>query len=359
MNMTRISKIMVLLCAITAGLVSCKNKAETKVEAIQPVKIFKVDGVNNGKNKKVFTGLVKESREVKLAFQVPGPLVKLNVDEGQFVKKGEVIAELDERDFIVHLESANANFENAKLQAERYAALYEKKSTSKSVYDQMQAAYKLAKAQKEAAENALKDTKIYAPFSGYVQSMFVENFEKVGAGQPIVSFLDLNNLEVAVALSENDFLLKDSFEEYYCQFENFKDYRFDLDLIDIERKPNGDNFFKMRLQLTSQDKQIVPGMVASVTVSLKNEGSNTCKVPVESVFADKGKSFVWVFDSSMKCVKQREVKMLGFDSKGMVNLSEGISNGEMIVAAGVHSLKEGQKVKMLVKKSNTNVGGQL
>jgi RND family efflux transporter MFP subunit len=358
MKIVKISKILILLMIITAGLFSCKNKEESKAELVQPVKLFKVNAGGN-QQKKVFTGLVKESREVRLAFQVPGPLVKLDVDQGQFVQKGDVIAELDERDFKVNLESANANFENAKLQAERYAALYQKKSTSKSVYDQTQAAFKLARAQKEAAENALKDTKIYAPFTGYVQGMFVENFEKIGAGQPIVSILDLNQLEVTVALSENDFLIRNSFESFHCTFGNFKNTDFELSLIDIERKPNGDNFFKMRLQLDAKNKQVVPGMVASVTVSVKAGGEENYKVPVESVFSNKGKSFVWIFDNTNKCVKQREVKMLGFDSKGMVNLSGGISNGEMIVAAGVHSLREGQKVKMLVKKSNTNIGGQL
>lgn len=359
MKVIKISNVVILLFVISAGLFSCKDKKESKKELIQPVKIYKVNANGDEQNKKVFTGFVKESREVRLAFQVPGSLVTLNVDQGQFVKQGEVIAELDKRDFIVNLESANANYENAKLQAKRYAALYEKKSTSKSVYDQMQAAYKLAKAQKEAAENALRDTKIYAPFTGYIQGMFVENFEKIAAGQPIVSILDLNNLEVTVALSENDFLIRNSFDSFTCKFDNFKNTEFDLSLIDIERKPNGDNFFKMRLKLDANNKQVVPGMVASVTVFIKADEEENYKVPVESVFSNEGKSYVWIFDTSKKCVQQREVKMLGFDSNGMVNLSKGISNGEMIVAAGVHSLREGQKVKMLVKKSNTNVGGQL
>ncbi|WP_421918441.1 efflux RND transporter periplasmic adaptor subunit [Marinifilum sp.] len=355
----KISKALILLLVLTAGLFSCKNEKENNVKLVQPVKVYKVNASGNEKNKKVFTGLVKESREVRMAFQVPGPLVKLNVDQGQLVKKGEVIAELDKRDFIVNLESANANYENAKLQAERYAALFQKRSTSKSVYDQTQAAFKLAKAQKEAAENALEDTKIYAPFTGYVQEMFVENFEKVGVGQPIVSILDLKNLEVNVALSENDFMIKNSFESFVCKFENFKNTDFKLSLIDIERKPNGDNFYKMRLKLDANKKQVAPGMVASITVFLTSEGSANYKVPVESVFSNKGKSYVWIFDNSTNCVQQREIKMLGFDSNGMVNLAEGISNGEMVVAAGVHFLKEGQKVKMLVKKSNTNIGGQL
>lgn len=131
MKVIKISNVLILLFVISAGLFSCKDKKESKKELIQPVKIYKVDANGDEQNKKVFTGFVKESREVRLAFQVPGPLVKLNVDQGQFVKKGEVIAELDKRDFMVKLESANANYENAKLQAERYAALYEKEHFEK------------------------------------------------------------------------------------------------------------------------------------------------------------------------------------------------------------------------------------
>ena len=350
---------MMLAVFLSVSMFSCKDKKDAKPEVIQPVKVFRVDSKAAGLSTKVFTGLVKESREVKLAFQIPGPLIKLNVDEGQFVKKGEVVAILDDRDYQVQFESASANYENAKLQAERYAALYEKRSTSKSIHDQMQASYKLAKAQMEAAENALKDTRIYAPFSGYVQSMFVENFEKVGAGQPIVSLLDLSNLELAVALSENDFLQNKAFDAFSCQFENFPGISFDLKLIEIEKKPNGDNFFRMRLGIDTQDKQLVPGMVASVTTCLKSTCHAACKVPVESVFSDKGKSYVWVYDMAKNCVKRHEVQLTDFDSNGMINISEGIANGDMIVAAGVHSLREGQKVKMLSQKSNSNIGGQL
>lgn len=353
------SKILILLIIISAGLSSCVDKKEIRKEFIQPVKVYKVSANENLEKRKVFTGFVKESREVKMAFQIPGSLVRLNVNRGQLIKKEEIIAELDTRDFLINLESANANYENAKFQAERYESLYEKRSTSKSIYDQTQAAYKLARAQKEAAENALSDTKIYAPFTGYVQGMFVENFEKVGAGQPIVSILDLKDFEVIVALSEKDFLMRSSFKSFKCEFESLKNTEFDLELIDIERKPNGDNFYKMRLKFNSNEIQIVPGMVATITAIMESDDVEYCNVPVGAVFSQNGSSYVWIFDATKKCVEKREVKVFGFDSKGMINVARGISHGEIIVAAGVHNLREGQKVKMLVNKSNTNVGGQL
>ena len=359
MKMMKLMKMVILTVILSVGIFACKEKAEPKTQVIQPVKIFTVGDNSNKPSIKVFTGLVKESREVKLAFQIPGPLVSLNVNQGQFVKKGELIAAVNERDYLVQLEAANAQFDNAKLQAERYTALYEKKSTSKSVYDQIQVGFKLAKAQKEAAENALNDTKIYAPFSGYVQAMYAENYEKIGAGQPIVSLLDLNDLEVAVSLSENDFLQNKSFTGYTAKFESFPGVAFDLKLIEIEQKPNGDNFFRMRLKIDRQGLQVVPGMVASIETGLAKTKSTIYKVPVESVFNKKGKSYVWIYDGVNKCVKGKVVSLKDFDSNGMINIESGIKNGDLVVSAGVHSLSEGQNVKILIKKANSNVGGQL
>lgn len=353
------TRMLILVVLVTASLFGCKNSPKEHVAIVQPVKVFRVGDNNGSSSVKVFTGLVKESREVKIAFQIAGPLVNLNVDQGKFVKKGELIAAINERDYLVQLEAANAQFENAKLQAERYTALYEKKSTSKSVYDQIQAGFKLAKAQKEAAENALKDTKIYAPFSGYVQAMYAENYEKVGAGQPIVSLLDLNNLEIAVSLSENDFLQYKTFSGFTGRFESFPGVDFNLKLIEIEQKPNGDNFFRMRLKIDRQGFQVVPGMVASIKTNLETTKSSMCKVPVESVFNKKGKSYVWIYDEANKCVKGKTVSLKDFDSKGMINIESGVEIGDIIVSAGVHSLIEGQKVKMLSKKANSNIGGQL
>ncbi|RUT77959.1 efflux RND transporter periplasmic adaptor subunit [Ancylomarina longa] len=352
-----LSKI-ILSIGLSIGLFSCENREKTDVKLVQPVKIYKVNENLSQSETRVFTGLVKESREVKLAFQIPGPLVKLNVEEGQYVKKGQLIAVLNDRDYQVQLESANANFENAKLQAERYAALYDKRSTSKSVFDQTQAGFKLAKAQKEAAENALKDTKIYAPFAGYIQTKYAENHEKVAAGHPIVSLLDLSHLELSVALSENDFLRKNSFVSYECQFEQ-NSKTFQLQLIDIDRKPNRDNFYIMRLGLNPKDNQIVPGMVANVKVQVKNFGKSQIKVPMESVYSENGKAFVWKFNPDKSSVERIQVNLAKFESNGMIRINKGIKNGDLIIAAGVHNLTNGQKVKKLEVTSSSNIGGQL
>lgn len=358
MKQTRIYIVLSIFLGISITLNSCQSGNNKNNKIVQPVKVFKTK-TNSLNETKILTGIVKEFREVELAFQVSGPMTKLNVQSGQYVHKGELIGAISDRDYKVNLESANANYENAKLQAERYAALYAKKSTSKSIHDQMQANLKLANAKKEAAENALKDTKLYAPFTGYVQTKFVENFQKIRAGQSIISLLDLSKLELNVALSENDFLQSQNFISYNCGFEAIPSSDFKLSLIEIEKKPNGDNFFNMRLRLNPEDKQILPGMTANVKIKYQSTNCEFVKIPGHAVCNNGTKTFVWTINQSTNNVRQKSIKLSGFDSKGMVKVNNGLKEGDLVIVAGMQSLRDGQNVTILQGRSNSNIGGQL
>ncbi len=350
------AKIIVSLLLFAGVLSACKNEKPI-TNKIQAVKAFQVVSNASNSTEKMFVGIVKEAREAKLAFQVAGALVELNVVAGQYVKKGDLIAKLDQRNYNIQLQAAQAAFENAKVQSERYAALYQKKSTSKSVYDQAQTAYKMTKAKKEAAQSALDDTYLYAPFSGYIQHKLVENYEKVGAGYPIVTLLDVKKLELTVSLSEADYLLSNRFESYSCKI-NGVDKQFDLQLIDIQRKPNFNGFYVMRLAMNANGSRIVPGMAASVMVHVKDPDASKFAVPIEAIYTKNGKTYVWVIDKANK-VHQTEVKVGSLQSEGMIGIEKGLQNNSMVVAAGVNSITNGCEVKILKKPALTNVGGQL
>ncbi len=350
------TKIFLTILLFASLLSACKNEKPI-ANRVQSVKAFKVVCNDAKQTDKMFVGVVKEAREAKLAFQVAGSLVEMNVVAGQYVKKGDLIAKLDQRNYKIQLQAAQAAFENAKVQAERYTALYQKKSTSKSVYDQAQTAYKMYKAKKEAAESAMDDTYLYAPFSGYIQHKLVENYEKVGAGYPIVTLLDVNKLELTVALSETDYLLSNQFKTYSCKI-NGIDKVFNLDFIDMQRKPNFNGFYVMRLAINADGTRIVPGMAARVTIGVCND--KVCKyvVPVEAVYTKNGKTYVWVIDKN-NVVHQTAVEVGNLQSQGKVGINKGLKNNAVVVAAGVSSITDGMEVKILQQPSSTNVGGQL
>lgn len=354
-------KITVLSFLISILFASCSSDVkEEKQEFIRPVKIFEVGFDSSNSKLKVFTGIVKESREVKLAFQVAGPISSLNVEEGQYVRKGQLIASISTRDYKIQLEAATAYYDNVKLQADRYAALYAKKSTSKSVLDKSQAALKVAKAKRDAAANSLKDTRIYAPFNGYIQKKYVENQEKVSSAFPIVSILDLRNMKLEVLLSEKDFVKAKTFTNIRCRFSSLNNKVYDATVSTIDHKPNFNKLYKMTLKLdTKDDNSLVPGMLANVEVSQEEANIELNCVPVEAVFSSNGKSCVWIYNDKNSTVEKRFVISDSFNSKGMIRLIKGISKGDKVIIAGVYSVQEGQKVKVLVKSTKTNVGGQL
>lgn len=353
-------KITVLSFLISIILSSCSSTTEEKKDIIRPVKICEVGMNSEASNLRIFTGIVKESREVKLAFQVAGPISSLNVEEGEYVRKGQLIASISTRDYKIQLDAASAYYDNVKLQADRYAALYAKKSTSKSVLDKSQAALKVAKAKMDAAANSLKDTRIYAPFNGYIQKKYAENREKVSAAFPIVSILDLRNMKLEVLLSEKDFVNAKTFTNIKCRFSSLNDKVYNAEVSEVEHKPNFNKLYKMTLKIdTRGDTCLVPGMLANVEVHEEKENLEVNCIPVEAVFSSEGKSCVWIYNAKTSTISKQFVISDSFTSTGMIKIIKGISKGDKIVVAGVYSIQEGQKVKVLVSKTKTNIGGQL
>ncbi|WP_372640856.1 efflux RND transporter periplasmic adaptor subunit [Ancylomarina sp.] len=341
-------------------LFGCKAKTEVE-KAIRPVKVMTVEGSNNT-SIHTFPGKVKESREVKLAFRVPGPLVQLNAKEGMFVKKGDLLAEIDPRDFEVNLEAAKTNWQHAKQDAKRYQELYEKKSIPESTKEKVEVAAAVAESNFNKATNALNDTKLFAPFDGYVQTKMVENFEKVGAGYPILTLLDVSVLEVIAGLPESIASHSGDFKSYTCTVKNGKTRVISAKLKEISKKTAGNNqMYPIRVYLNKEEsKNLRPGMNASLNIEIRETTTEDgFELPVASIINYKGKSIVWVYNEKQNLVNQREVEVVRLLANDKVLVRKGILEGEQIVVAGATFLIDKQAVKLLTEKTNSNIGGLL
>ena len=158
--------------------VSCGGKKEnTGQESIRPVRVVKVESL--GAMQKMYTGVVQAEEYSKLAFKVSGPLVEMNVDAGQKVKKGTVIAAVDPLDYNLQFEANKAAYVTSKLQMERNKKLLAMQAISKQDYEIAEANYVKAKSAYETSQNTLADTKLRAPFDGFVEQKYVENYQKV------------------------------------------------------------------------------------------------------------------------------------------------------------------------------------
>ena len=131
-------------------------------------------------------------------------------------------------------------------------------------------------------------------------------------------------------------------------------------LLSLTPKADGNQLYRMRLAFNGQPgKQLTAGMNVEVGICMTDsQASRRLAIPLRSVFQADGKPCVWVFRKD-STVAKRTVALSGTDAEGRAVVSGGLSGGEQIVRAGVHALQDGQRVGVLEKPSETNVGGLL
>ena len=320
--------------------------------AVRYVKAEKITSLPREKEMS-FSGKVKENREVKLSFRIGGPLAKLKVKEGDFVKKGAVIAQIDQRDYEIKLAAMKAQFQQAESEYQRHKELYNRNKLPANTFDRIEASYLMAKSNYEAVKNAMNDTRLLAPFTGYIHQKYVENFETVGAGQPIVSIIDMGTLEVLVNVPESQVHLFVRISSAKCDVKTARQMNIPLQLSSVSEKSNANNLFEARFSMNPElAPEVRPGMTAEVILSLANNEGSKLSVPVESVFDYNGVPSVWIYQSTTSSVKRQPVKVDVIRNGGKIGIVSGLKEGDWVVTAGVHSLVPDQKVNLLDQKLN-------
>ncbi|MDR1340272.1 MAG: efflux RND transporter periplasmic adaptor subunit [Prevotellaceae bacterium] len=345
-----------------AGLALFISACVHREAGSETVRIVKTDIVRvyGEKLSVTFPGKVKAASDVKLAFRVSGPIAKIHVGEGNRVRKGQVLAEMDPRDYLIQLEATEAEYRQVKAEAERIIALYEKNGVTANVHDKAVYGLQQIAAKYESHRNALADVRLCAPFDGYVQKCLFGANETVGAGTPVISMISTGVPEVEINIPSSDFVRRDRFDSFTCTVDIYPDREFPLELVGVTRKANLSQLYAMRLRIREAAEQMpAPGMAAMVNIVLKPEGMATVNIPLTALFELNGVSTVWIYHSDTQTVESRAVKTGAVLTDGTVTVTEGLQAGETVVTAGVHSLHGGERVKLLPAVSPSNIGGML
>jgi membrane fusion protein, multidrug efflux system len=351
---------MLLLLITTLGLfgIGCSNKQVDHKETIKYVKTQLVDPQNN-QEKIRFNGTIQEQRLVTLSFRVGGPLNKLNVQPGDYVQKGEVIASIDKRDYLIQLRSTKAQFEQLRGEYERYKELFEQEKIPANTFEKVESGYLMAKAAYENAQNQLEDTDLIAPFSGFIHKKMTENYQTVGPGVPIVSMIDLAKLEVVVSVPESQLLEVKERKKGLLTVENSGITDLPVTVVSIGEKTGKDGMFEMKLNFRNKPSlKLYPGMSAIVTMQ-RDANETHFRIPSSALFHEGGNNYVWIYDPDQQVVEKREIGINNLADEGTVEVVSGLEASESIVTAGIHYLTEGQTVKPIEPVSKTNVGGLL
>jgi RND family efflux transporter MFP subunit len=346
---------MLTLLSIFLFLTGCSDsKQESKKEKYANIATVQVANAHTCLQ---IPGRTKAADEAGVSFRVSGTLQEVPVKEGDYVRKGQLLARMDARDYQVQLDATEAEYQRIKSEAERIMAVYAEGGTTADNNDKAKYGLRQITAKLEHAKDQLNDTRIYAPFDGYVNDIYFKANETVGAGMPVVSLFGANKVEVEVELSATDYANRATFDSYYCTFSVTGDEQFRLTPVIVERKANANQLYRMRLSIEGTYPEITPGMTTMVTICPKSGQETDTEIPATAIFTDNDRNCVYVYEGGT--LHRRTVTLLHLNSDGTARVGSELKAGEQVVASGVHFLKDGERVTPVAKRTKTNVGGLL
>ncbi|NOZ60358.1 MAG: efflux RND transporter periplasmic adaptor subunit [Calditrichaeota bacterium] len=353
-----------------ALLTGCGKKGNTNEDAlIIPVETTPV--IRKDVSREVtYTGDIKAEKEVKVYSKIPDRIVKFEVDEGDYVKKGDVIARIEATKIeqaVVQakagLASARAQFANVKAEFERSKRLKAENAISEQQFDATKTQFEATKAMVEQAEAALvqaesqlDDAIISSPLSGIIGTRNYEEGDMATGPLPIVTVVQMNRVKVIIKAPEQDFGQLKVGQFGIVKVRSYPDETFKGKIIKIS--PVLDPLTRMgkiELLVDNKDKRLKPGMFAEVQIriqALKNviaipkfvviEKTELQRVNGEDVAVVN--SHVFVVQDSVAHLRKVEISY----TNGTISVvKSGVEEGEQIVVVGQQSLKDGSRVRVL------------
>lgn len=329
-------------------LFSCgkKDAVSTAPSLPRPVKVVKVEAL--GSINRQYTGVVEATEFSVLAFRLPGTLKEMNVQTGQKVKKDQIIARLKPIDYQLQYETAQTNYQTAKSIYERTKRLLAANATAVQNLEIAEADYIRAASALNMSRRTLDYTILKAPFSGFIEQKYVDNFEEVQAGQAIVKLVNPEEVEIHFTLPEAGIPLLHIPCKIFVEFDSQGGKLFSASIKEYIYASDGSGI-PITLEITDDQfapyrKNVFPGFSCKVTWVIDNMIAEKFIIPASALQTINGKEYVWLIEPS-GFARRHQIQTSRLD--GRILVESGLNSHDIIATAGLSSIREGQLVSMV------------
>ena len=303
------------------------------------LEILEVKMMDSYKITREFPGKLLPAQQSNLAFEIPGKINVVNVDIGDAVKKGQILAELDNREATAQLKQAKAKYDLALQILNRYKDLRSEGHISIQDLDNANSEELIAKSQYEFYKVKLEQTKLIAPFDGVIQNRYLDTGSVINGGIPIVEILGSKNVEAHISIPLK-FIDKLNIGNSYDFKIGNKRPKGVLARLAPMTPRGSDN----RLAIFNFDTFFDPGSIAELKLSLNILGRGTW-VPIKSL--SQSEQGIWaIYTVNDKKVVVRDlVEILYFEGEyAFVNGT--LNDGDLVVLGGAQKIIEGKSLNI-------------
>ena len=330
--------------AIAILLSACKEEIPKTKDQFALAKATKVEAIaaNVSANELSYSysGIVTPSVNIPISFQMPGRVTDIFVEEGDFVKKGELLAVLNKESAENSYNAAMASKRQAEDAYQRLKKVYDKGSLPDIQWEEVKAQVDQAKSAAAISKHNLENCEIRAPRDGVIGSRSMEIGQSITPNISVVELVVIDEVYVRISVPENEInkMLKGAEATVLIEAIGTQPFTAQVERIGVVANPISKTY-EVKLRMDNSNYMAKPGMVCDVEMNLPTQ-STSITVPFQAVMKDhQEKDFVYVVDTESKKAIKKEVQV-GKMLKNEIQLLSGVSKGDLIVIEGQHKIED-------------------
>ena len=289
-------------------------------------------------------GVVDPSEDLWVKAEVSGQVLEVLAQEGQPVKRNQILIQLDDRDYRSRLAQIEANYKLVRLNHDRIETLVKKEVAAVTQLDELEAQLKDLEARHNEAELALKRTSISAPIPGLLNEIKAEKGAFLTIGDEVAHILQIDHVKVSVGVPESDVASVFDLNEADVIIDALQKRKVKGKKVLLSRKPRTlARLYDLELNVSNPDGRILPGMFARVEL-VKKTYPKALAVPLYAVISQGNERFVFIDNDGKAKVRRIE---LGALVGWQVHVPSGLSAGERVIVVGHRFLDNNQTVEVI------------
>ncbi len=329
-------------------------------ETIRPVEYTIVQSGTDITNK-TFFGYLKSSSLTDLSFQIEGTLKKILVNEGQSVKKGQIIAELDAPLYNIQVQEAKyalsdaiIQYQNAKNYYDRIKKLHAAGGISDNDLDNAKTKMESSSVQIQIAQEKLNYMshrsgyeRIHAPADGIILSKAVSEQQYLSPGSTVVQFQGNSDVEAFIFVSQNYINKITRGQKAKVKVDAIKNKIFNAYVKEMSETSLERLSYRVKLKIVNQSPLLKDGMSASAIFEIEPEDKTQIYIPINSIIKEGNNDIVFTIVNRKNGIGEikKNIITTGELNNDRINVTSGLNNGDYLVTRGVGEVQEGQKVK--------------
>jgi RND family efflux transporter MFP subunit len=343
--------IVLIIFIITAAWILRNNKkilneegllSESEIEVL-PVSVEKVMRGDLERTFK-FSGILKPRKDLMVISQTQGQVEEVRYELGDYVTKGVEIVKVEDDLLSAQLKVAEANFEKAQKDIERFEKMAEIDGVTKDQLEKMRLNLKNAEAQYITVKKRLEDTSIKAPFNGYINQIFTKNGSMLGPGAPVFEIVDISGFKMTIKCTADEIIHIVKGMDVKVTPKIMEGIELSGYVSKVSVSADMAQQYTVEILIDQSTHQPLKGGMVAVADISGSAHKDIIAISKGCIFDENGQDFVFkIIDA--KAV--RTAVTTGSQLNNMMEIKDGLVEGDLVVSSGIRLLSDGRKVNIM------------